>query len=85
MGIDLLRHVYDMEEPEKAIEFEYSVKLDHVSSINGYIRETRVPIEQIKKHKNSLISHIERCAENCAKNCTVGNALPSCGSRYPLE
>lgn len=44
--IDLLRRVYSMAEPEKTIEFEYPVKLDHVSYIDGYIRETRVLIEQ---------------------------------------
>lgn len=44
--IDLLRNVYGVEEPEKAIEFEYPVKLDHVSFIDGYIRETCVLIEQ---------------------------------------
>lgn len=44
--IDLLRNVYGVAEPEKAIEFEYPVKLDHVSFIDGYIRETRVLIEQ---------------------------------------
>lgn len=44
--IDLLRNVYGVAEPEKAIEFEYPVKLDHVSYIDGYIRETRVLIEQ---------------------------------------
>ncbi|OUO14708.1 DNA methyltransferase [Flavonifractor sp. An4] len=44
--IDLLRNVYGIAEPEKAIEFEYPVKLEHVSFIDGYIRETRVLIEQ---------------------------------------
>ena len=44
--IDLLRNVYGVAEPEKAIEFEYPVKLDHVSFIDGYLRETRVLIEQ---------------------------------------
>ena len=44
--IDLLRNVYGVSEPEKAIEFEYPVKLDHVSFIDGYIRETHVLIEQ---------------------------------------
>ena len=44
--IDLLRNVYGVAEPEKAIEFEYPVKLDHVSFIDGYIRETRILIEQ---------------------------------------
>ena len=42
----MLRNVYGVEEPEKAIEFENPVKLDHVSFIDGYIRETRVLIEQ---------------------------------------
>lgn len=44
--IDLLRNVYGVAEPEKAIEFECPVKLDHVSFIDGYIRDTRVLIEQ---------------------------------------
>ena len=44
--IDPLRNVYGVAAPEKAIEFEYPVKLDHVSFIDGYIRETRVLIEQ---------------------------------------
>ena len=44
--MDLLRNVYGIAEPEKAIEFEYPVKLEHVSFIDGYIRETRVLIEQ---------------------------------------
>lgn len=43
--IDLLRNVYGVAEPEKAIEFEVPVKLDHVSFIDGYIGETRVLIE----------------------------------------
>ncbi len=44
--MDLLRNVYGVAEPEKAVDFEYPVKLDHVSFIDGYIRETRVLIEQ---------------------------------------
>ena len=44
--IDLLRNVYGVAAPEKAIEFEYPVKLDHVSFIDGYIQQTRVLIEQ---------------------------------------
>ena len=44
--IDLLRNVYGVAEPEKAIEFECPVKLDHVSFIDGYIKDTRVLIEQ---------------------------------------
>lgn len=44
--IDLLRNVYGVDEAEKYIEFECPVKLDHVSFIDGYIRDTRVLIEQ---------------------------------------
>ena len=44
--MDLLRNVYGVAEPEKTMEFEYPVKLDHVSFIDGYLRETRVLIEQ---------------------------------------
>ena len=44
--MDLLRNVYGVAEPEKAIEFECPVKLDHVSFIDGYIKDTRVLIEQ---------------------------------------
>ena len=44
--IDLLRNVYGVTEPEKAIAFECPVKLDHVSFIDGYLKETRVLIEQ---------------------------------------
>ena len=38
--MDLLRNVYGVAEPEKAIEFECPVKLDHVSFIDGYIKDT---------------------------------------------
>ena len=44
--IDLLRNVDGVADPEKAIEFERPVKLDHVSFIDGYIQKTRVLIEQ---------------------------------------
>ncbi len=44
--LDLLRNVYGVAEAEKAVEFECPVKLDHVSFIDGYIKETRVLIEQ---------------------------------------
>ena len=44
--IGLLRNVYGVGEPEKFIDFEYPVKLDHVSFIDGYIKETRTLIEQ---------------------------------------
>ena len=42
----LLRNVYGVTEPEKYIDFEVPVKLDHTSFIDGFIRETRVLIEQ---------------------------------------
>ncbi len=44
--IGLLRNVYGVEDAEKAVDFEYPVKLDHVSFIDGYIKETRTLIEQ---------------------------------------
>lgn len=42
----LLQKVYGVAEPDKAIEFEVRVKLDHTSFIDGYIRDTHVLIEQ---------------------------------------
>ncbi len=42
----LLQKVYGVEEPDKAIEFEVPVKLDHTSFIDGYIKDTHVLIEQ---------------------------------------
>lgn len=42
----LLQKVYGVAEPEKAIEFEVRVKLDHTSFIDGYIKDTHVLIEQ---------------------------------------
>ena len=39
--IDLLRNVLGLAEPEKAIEFERPVKLNHVSFIDGYMRNQR--------------------------------------------
>ncbi len=42
----LLRNVYGVTEPEKYIDFEVPVKLDHTSFIDGFIRDTRVLIEQ---------------------------------------
>ena len=44
--IDLLQNVFGVEQATKAIEFEVRVKLDHTSFIDGYIRSTRVLIEQ---------------------------------------
>ena len=42
----LLQKVYGVSEPDKAIEFEVRVKLDHTSFIDGYIKDTHVLIEQ---------------------------------------
>ena len=42
----LLQKVYGVAEPEKYIEFEVRVKLDHTSFIDGLITSTRVLIEQ---------------------------------------
>lgn len=42
----LLQKVYGVTEPDKAIEFEVRVKLDHTSFIDGYIKDTHVLIEQ---------------------------------------
>ena len=42
----LLQKVYGVAEPDKFIEFELRVMLEHTSFIDGYIRSTRVLIEQ---------------------------------------
>ena len=42
----LLRNVFGVAAPEKYIEFEVRVKLDHTSFIDGYIKDTHVLIEQ---------------------------------------
>ena len=56
----LLRTVYGVAEPEKFIDFEVPVKLDHTSFIDGLIRDTRVLIEQkgrdIDLHKGATQS-----------------------------
>ncbi len=44
--LSLLQKVYGVAEPEKYIEFEVPVKLDHTSFIDGLIKTTRVLIEQ---------------------------------------
>ena len=44
--IALLQKVFGVEEPDKFIEFEVRVKLDHTSFIDGYIKGTHVLIEQ---------------------------------------
>ncbi|MCD7872156.1 MAG: N-6 DNA methylase, partial [Clostridiales bacterium] len=42
----LLRDVYDIEKPEKFVEYEKPVVLDNKSFIDAYIKDTRVLIEQ---------------------------------------
>lgn len=42
----LLQRVLGVEEPDKFIEFEVRVKLDHTSFIDAYIDTTKVLIEQ---------------------------------------
>ena len=42
----LLQKVYGVDEPEKYVSFELPVKLNHTSSIDGYIEATHVLIEQ---------------------------------------
>ena len=42
----LLQKVFGVAEPDKYIEFEVRVKLDHTSFIDGYIHDTHVLIEQ---------------------------------------
>lgn len=44
--ISLLQKVYGVEEPDKYISFEDKVKLSHTSFIDGYIKATKVLIEQ---------------------------------------
>ena len=44
--ISLLQNVFGVEQATSAIEFEVRVKLDHTSFIDGYIKDTRVLIEQ---------------------------------------
>lgn len=44
--IALLQNVFGVEQATNAIEFEVPVKLSHTSFIDGYIKDTRVLIEQ---------------------------------------
>ena len=44
--MSLLQKVYGVTEPDKYIDFEVRVKLDHTSFIDGLIKSTRVLIEQ---------------------------------------
>lgn len=48
----LLRNVYGVEQPEKFINFEEQVHLDHTSFIDGFIPATHVLIEQKGLGKN---------------------------------
>ncbi len=50
--LSLLRDVYGVEHPEEYISFEQQVHLDHTSFIDGYIKNTRVMIEQKSLGKN---------------------------------
>ena len=48
-GLALLRTVYGVKDPEKYIQFELPVKLNHTSFFGGYIESIRVLIEQEEK------------------------------------
>ena len=50
--MDLLEHVYGVEDISSFIRFEDRVKLDHTSFIDGYIDQTKVMIEQKGRKKN---------------------------------
>lgn len=50
--LDLLEHVYGVENAAHFIEFEDQVHLDHTSFIDGYIPETKVLIEQKSINKS---------------------------------
>ena len=50
--LSLLQQVYDIEEPEKFIQFEEKVMLDHASFIDGFIPSTHVMIEQKSRGKD---------------------------------
>lgn len=50
--LDLLEHVYGVENSAHFIEFEDQVHLDHTSFIDGYIPETKVLIEQKSINKS---------------------------------
>lgn len=50
--LSLLRDVYGVEHPERFINFEDQVHLDHTSFIDGMIPSTRVMIEQKGRDKN---------------------------------
>ena len=52
--LSLLGEVYGVEHPAEFISFEDQVHLDHTSFIDGYIRATRVLIEQKSQGKNLL-------------------------------
>lgn len=50
--LDLLEHVYDIENAVEYIKFEDSVLIDKTSFIDGYIEKTNVLIEQKSKTKD---------------------------------
>lgn len=50
--IDLLEHVYGVENASRFIEFEDQVHIDHTSFIDGYIPDTKVLIEQKSINKS---------------------------------
>ena len=50
--LSLLRDVLGVEHPERFIDFENRVLLEHISFIDGYIPSTKVLIEQIKLGKS---------------------------------
>lgn len=50
--LSLLRDVYGLEQPEKYINFEEKVHLDHTSFIDAYIPATKVMIEQKASSKD---------------------------------
>lgn len=50
--MDLLEHVYGVEDISSFIRFEDRVKLDHTSFIDGYIDQTKVMIEQKSRKKD---------------------------------
>ncbi len=55
----LLQRVYGVAEPEKYIQFEEQVKLDHTSFVDGHIRATHVLVEQ-KSLDKSLSAPIKQ-------------------------
>ncbi len=75
--IDLLEHVYGVENISEYISFEDQVKLDHTSFIDGYIPSTHVLIEQkglgkdlkkgIKQSDGSVLSPFQQAKRYAAE------------------